>query len=200
MISQGKSSKDSIGIEQLFVLMVRQVLSRLEMKSSNETALVEKPSTRHAYFTPGSNTPNCECCNVPYRFFRWPHHCRECGRCVCSTCAPSTRLKNLAKHGYDKPQRVCANCFAGKPPVIKYVMDANEDMYGDGLKFILNDSDLKISDEKWICGTTAYIHRGTHSRQMVAIKHYTTPVHSTWQSERLESIARLSVSRRSRYC
>jgi len=55
------------------------------------------------------NKLNCELCNYTFTYLYRPHHCRACGRCVCSTCSP---------HQLESKERVlvrvCQHCYKAK--------------------------------------------------------------------------------------
>lgn len=55
----------------------------------------------------------CSVCGAKLgkRYMNPRHHCRMCGRCVCSQCSPSA----LQLDGSAKPQRVCTPCVAAVP-------------------------------------------------------------------------------------
>lgn len=57
------------------------------------------------------NLSTCSLCQAKLgkRHMNPRHHCRRCGKCVCSSCSPNT----VQIDGIPKPQRVCKNCFAG---------------------------------------------------------------------------------------
>jgi len=70
------------------------------------------------------NTASCSGCGAKFgwhRFKRW-HHCRICGRCVCSDCSPS--LICLEKG--EKPVRVCTPCVADAPRVCAFANRVGE--------------------------------------------------------------------------
>jgi len=54
------------------------------------------------------NTPNCGVCQkvLGKRYMTRRHHCRMCGKCVCSSCSPST----VELDGHEGAQRVCSQC------------------------------------------------------------------------------------------
>jgi hypothetical protein len=58
---------------------------------------------------------NCMLCNTEFTIIRRKHHCRECGRLVCSTCSSheidlmTLRIGQPSKDG--KLERVCDRCF-----------------------------------------------------------------------------------------
>jgi len=57
------------------------------------------------------NTSSCGVCGTRFQKRRMTrrHHCRICGKCVCSACSPST----VQLEGYSKVQRACTPCVAG---------------------------------------------------------------------------------------
>jgi hypothetical protein len=65
------------------------------------------------------NTATCGICDARLgkRFFKRRHHCRMCGKCVCSSCSPSSILLD----GEKQPQRTCKRCVNGfrKTPALK---------------------------------------------------------------------------------
>ena len=72
-----------------------------------------------ASWTPDRMVSNCQHCKLPFnkadpRRAR-KHHCRHCGRCVCSECSP--RRMSIPKFASDKEERVCLLCERelGKP-------------------------------------------------------------------------------------
>lgn len=56
------------------------------------------------------NTPSCGVCGVRFQKLRMTrrHHCRVCGKCVCSACSPST----IQLEGHKALQRACTPCVA----------------------------------------------------------------------------------------
>eukprot|EP00927_Polykrikos_kofoidii_P057261 TRINITY_DN51385_c0_g1_i1.p1 TRINITY_DN51385_c0_g1~~TRINITY_DN51385_c0_g1_i1.p1 ORF type:complete len:648 (-),score=113.84 TRINITY_DN51385_c0_g1_i1:34-1977(-) len=70
------------------------------------------------FTTPGSweeNVANCSVCDSKFskRALRRRHHCRVCGKCVCSNCSPSTlQIKDV---GLVRTCNLCVNsAFAGR--------------------------------------------------------------------------------------
>jgi ankyrin repeat protein len=45
-------------------------------------------STRTVEWQPDSEAPICNHCHVRFHFFRRRHHCRRCGKVMCSECCP----------------------------------------------------------------------------------------------------------------
>ena len=50
----------------------------------------------------------CQVCAISFSASIRRHHCRHCGRIVCSTC--SSHKMPIAKFGVSKPTRVCSDC------------------------------------------------------------------------------------------
>jgi len=61
------------------------------------------------------NTSKCSICEVRLgkRVFKRRHHCRVCGKCVCSACSPNFVLLG----GQKNPQRACTPCVSGAQKV-----------------------------------------------------------------------------------
>ncbi|XP_025406363.1 rabankyrin-5 isoform X2 [Sipha flava] len=51
----------------------------------------------------------CQECGLKFGFTTRKHHCRHCGRLLCSKC--STQEVPIIKYGLVKPVRVCGSCF-----------------------------------------------------------------------------------------
>ncbi len=69
---------------------------------------------------PDAASKQCMICKQKFSAFVRKHHCRMCGRVVCSTCSPEkadiTKLSGGTKgSGSGKLERVCKSC---KKPVI----------------------------------------------------------------------------------
>merc|ERR1712224_371036 len=55
-----------------------------------------------------ANTKECEICKKAFNLFsRRPHHCRRCGRCLCSACSP---FRWFFPGMSEKLERVCQDC------------------------------------------------------------------------------------------
>jgi hypothetical protein len=54
------------------------------------------------------DTKECEVCDQSFGLIRRRHHCRNCGKCVCSSCSPN---QWTLEHVSQKPQRVCNMCY-----------------------------------------------------------------------------------------
>ena len=68
------------------------------------------PPTAPAW-TPDADAPRCERCYLKFGLFRWRHHCRRCGKCVCSDCAPRNNTRPIIEWGFRTPVRHCFNCY-----------------------------------------------------------------------------------------
>ena len=55
------------------------------------------------------NTSSCTLCDKSFGIFTRPHHCRNCGRCVCSTC--NAYKWRLESHGGMKLCKICKKCY-----------------------------------------------------------------------------------------
>uniref|UniRef100_A0A1I8NT83 FYVE-type domain-containing protein n=2 Tax=Stomoxys calcitrans TaxID=35570 RepID=A0A1I8NT83_STOCA len=59
--------------------------------------------------SPWSESDLCQECNTKFTLTMRKHHCRHCGRVVCSKC--SNNDVPILKFGINKPVRVCGVCF-----------------------------------------------------------------------------------------
>ena len=65
-----------------------------------------------------NDTKLCELCSKTFSLFVRRHHCRRCGKCCCSTCAPHNNTRPIMEHGLKEPQRHCKNCY--KSPLVDW--------------------------------------------------------------------------------
>ena len=56
----------------------------------------------------GHSAANCQLCQTPFNIARRRHHCRACGRSVCSDCSPHYRC--LPELGHTAAVRHCSEC------------------------------------------------------------------------------------------
>eukprot|EP01062_Namystynia_karyoxenos_P039658 TRINITY_DN28860_c0_g1_i1.p1 TRINITY_DN28860_c0_g1~~TRINITY_DN28860_c0_g1_i1.p1 ORF type:complete len:264 (+),score=40.57 TRINITY_DN28860_c0_g1_i1:109-792(+) len=54
---------------------------------------------------------HCQLCAVGFTMMYRRHHCRRCGRCVCSKCAPAANTRPIMEAGLRDPVRHCYKCF-----------------------------------------------------------------------------------------
>lgn len=80
---------------------------------TNDSQLLTKP-----VWVPDSMSKECMVCSVKFTAFIRKHHCRRCGRVVCTTCsphrmAPNPHAKTSQYLSLDtkKMERVCKDCF-----------------------------------------------------------------------------------------
>eukprot|EP01062_Namystynia_karyoxenos_P074326 TRINITY_DN71211_c0_g1_i1.p1 TRINITY_DN71211_c0_g1~~TRINITY_DN71211_c0_g1_i1.p1 ORF type:complete len:452 (+),score=70.30 TRINITY_DN71211_c0_g1_i1:82-1437(+) len=77
--------------------------------SSAAAAAAVLPSTEVGKLIAEGKEPNCGRCKAPFGVLRWRHRCRVCGTACCDKC--TARRMHLPSLGYDKPERVCEQCF-----------------------------------------------------------------------------------------
>ncbi|ELP94237.1 Rho/RAC guanine nucleotide exchange factor, putative [Entamoeba invadens IP1] len=68
---------------------------------------VEDDETTAPIWVPDDNVLDCMNCHSKFTFINRRHHCRNCGRVLCSNC---TKQKIIIPHLSPKPQRVCDQC------------------------------------------------------------------------------------------
>lgn len=60
----------------------------------------------------------CSICKLPFSFLMRRHHCRRCGKCVCSKCAPAKNSRPIMEWGLKDSVRHCKLCYMS--PIIKW--------------------------------------------------------------------------------
>lgn len=80
------------------------------------TSLATGPSP----WVPNEASSSCMKCHRPFHTFRRRHHCRGCGRLMCSTCAPQRAdpLQNMSfTESLQRPnlRRLCTDCLGNSP-------------------------------------------------------------------------------------
>ncbi|XP_067011920.1 zinc finger FYVE domain-containing protein 1 isoform X2 [Anabrus simplex] len=68
-----------------------------------------KDTARPVYWVPDQEVTHCCCCDAPFGPRLALHHCRDCGRGVCSDC--STGRRPVLRRGWENPVRVCDECM-----------------------------------------------------------------------------------------
>lgn len=53
----------------------------------------------------------CSICNVAFTLINRKHHCRRCGKVVCSDCAPANNTRPIMEWGMKEPVRHCKQCY-----------------------------------------------------------------------------------------
>ncbi|KAM8921326.1 LOW QUALITY PROTEIN: zinc finger FYVE domain-containing protein 26 [Pelodytes ibericus] len=77
-------------------------------KSSPEFVPPEKPPAKTQWIPDGNETFCMVCKNERFTMFNRRHHCRRCGRLVCSSCS----MKKMVVEGCrENPARVCDQCY-----------------------------------------------------------------------------------------
>ena len=89
-------------------LLARALLCEEQLLQPLLLAKVAKPPS----WTPDRLVNNCQQCKLPFNRadpnMARKHHCRHCGRCVCSLC--SARRLPIPKFGSTQDERVCLLC------------------------------------------------------------------------------------------
>lgn len=62
----------------------------------------------------------CQDCSTDFSFFKRCHHCRGCGKSICSQCSRFTRLD---VYGYIDVQRTCQACIEKVEKLVEVVSD-----------------------------------------------------------------------------
>ena len=70
-------------------------------------------------WTANREAPKCELCKSEFNVFKWRHHCRRCGRCVCAECSPKESwIPQPDFFGHADEVRHCKLCVAPTRPMI----------------------------------------------------------------------------------
>ncbi|KAJ3544418.1 hypothetical protein NMY22_g2786 [Coprinellus aureogranulatus] len=99
---------------------------------------------------PDGKTNECMRCGKLFGWRRRRHHCRLCGRCVCSACSGRTFYIADAsgKEGATKPARACDVCYESVFPVIE---DMPSSLTTNGVSGHLEDSINSLSKlQSWL--------------------------------------------------
>jgi hypothetical protein len=68
-------------------------------------------------WTRDADAPRCERCYSKFHLLRWRYHCRRCGKCICSNCAPKLNTRPIIEWGYRMPVRHCLTCYCS--PIVR---------------------------------------------------------------------------------
>lgn len=74
-------------------------------------------------WTRPADAPRCERCYSKFNLFRWRFHCRRCGKCICSECAPKINTRPIIEWGYRQPVRHCLTCYSS--PLVRNPKQVN---------------------------------------------------------------------------
>lgn len=133
-----------------------------------------------AHWTPSRSCKMCENdkCNVRFTYITRQHHCRKCGKCLCSTCCPATTIHYLAHYG--RKGRICIRCEANiHLQIIVHLArtySPEPDFTAEGLNYLNGITGLIVQKEAetpfWTQGATSVVFKGFYNDIPVAIKQY----------------------------
>ena len=75
------------------------------VQSSHEVLVTTLPVSSN--WVPDAMIEECQICLIPFSFLVRKHHCRSCGRVVCSMCSKY----KMVFRGNETPYRVCCSCY-----------------------------------------------------------------------------------------
>ncbi|RYE85374.1 MAG: hypothetical protein EOO65_00490 [Methanosarcinales archaeon] len=84
--------------------LAANVSAARNVSAAVEAALAGNPPS----WIPNEAETACMVCDAPFTLLNRRHHCRHCGRLVCSDCSPGTHA--LPHFGYVGLVRVCSDC------------------------------------------------------------------------------------------
>mmetsp|Transcript_1436 Transcript_1436/g.1888 ORF Transcript_1436/g.1888 Transcript_1436/m.1888 type:complete len:247 (-) Transcript_1436:177-917(-) len=76
------------------------------------------------------DTSNCQLCRRKFTFFFRRHHCRRCGRCICTECSPQNSFRPIPPSIF--PSRHCKACVPPPPrsiPGISFTTQQKEEAH-----------------------------------------------------------------------
>lgn len=91
-----------------------------DIKVSNLVVATGVKASRRPEWASDKAVKECMHCQAPFSLFRRRHHCRKCGDCVCSACAPGDNTRPMPELGYTGEVRLCLKCFC--PPSRRAMM------------------------------------------------------------------------------
>lgn len=80
---------------------------------SGRLSLASRPSLMRLpkpVWTPDTDAPRCQLCQVYFSVLERRHHCRRCGRCVCGSCSPPECMRPIPEMEIMEPCRHCLVC------------------------------------------------------------------------------------------
>ncbi len=84
--------------------------------------MVQAPSTGSTKAIPAWTADNadtsCLICRERFTLVNRRHHCRRCGKLVCSNCAPKENTRPIMEWGMKEPVRHCKECY--RSPAVKW--------------------------------------------------------------------------------
>ena len=72
----------------------------------------------NAPWVPDLVVNKCMICDRKFGLLARKHHCRQCGKCVCVSCAPSKNTKPIKSMGLHEPVRHCKLCY--RSPIVNW--------------------------------------------------------------------------------
>ena len=84
--------------------------NNIELQVNDSLLIISRsPSFFELVFAAMLEENSCQMCSSTFSFFTRVHHCRNCGRTICSICS---KFSNLEILGYVQEQRICMQCIS----------------------------------------------------------------------------------------
>jgi hypothetical protein len=100
---------------------VEKLMGSLKIEPRETASTLKKSSTLAPLWIPDIAQNKCSLCQEKFTLLKRKHHCRKCGRLICSNCSKgNTKLLSLQ----DKQNRICKSCFSQEndQPFVKSVV------------------------------------------------------------------------------
>eukprot|EP00347_Sterkiella_histriomuscorum_P009893 403339469 len=122
--------------------LISQYGGMIGSKSMSELKMIQRGFSTMDYqpkkpplWVPDHMAIACLDCEREFTFLRRIHHCRNCGKCFCSSC--SNFWVPLVEYGYNVPVRVCRECHL-QFKLQKYKQQTNKQEYQNMISIIQN--------------------------------------------------------------
>ena len=115
-----------------------------DIASSREKSLtMSSPQLRGETPIWGEGSKNiCMVCEETFNLvFRRRHHCRICGKLVCGSCAPRSKMARIPEMGYDEKVRICSVCHMSQ---IRFITESGAAVLGSNTRRSTADGSVLV--------------------------------------------------------
>lgn len=108
----------------------------------------------------------CSICRVSFGMFKHRHHCRNCGKSICSQHSADRKV-SMASKGFKTPQRVCVTCYAD---LTNQSRPKQHEM--SPFDAVLDAAGLGSSNNPVVAFAMQHMHMQAHQQQQQQQQHY----------------------------